>query len=282
MGDPISTRFGLLLKSVNVSTELPVNFIGTITVFAILICLYFFFQEFRLCRRVAIIACMIPSLIATILTQSRGTFIALLIATFILLLIKAKKIIPLFLLAMTGFVMFAPLQSKISISSFYSNSVISRMKINYFTYEVIKDYPITGIGFGMQAFINNIDKNAYMKKIPEEYRPGPDEVYTPHNLLLDITVRLGLIGLILFLYIIFVFGRLCWKTIRYARDEVIREWGRLTVVSFIAYFIIGMAEPLILFRASARVFYIILAMVTILWRLNHEERDIYGQPDTAN
>ena len=266
MGDSIhATRLGFLLSnSVNWSTELPVNFIGTITVFAIILCLHLSYQEFRLYRHAAIIACMIPTLIATILTRSKGTFVALIIAIIIQLFIKPKKILLLFIPAIAVIIMLFPLKDRIAAGSFKE-----RLKINYFTYEVIKDYPLTGIGFGMQTFVNDIDKNLYMKRLPEKYRPA--EVYTPHNLLLDITVRLGLIGLILFLYLIFAFGKICWKTMKSARDEGIKSTAECMAISFIAYFTIGLSEPLFLFGASAIVFYIILAIMTILWRLNENE-----------
>lgn len=260
------TRFGHLLagSSMNMSTELPVNFIGTITVFAILICLHYFFQELRLYSRVAIIVCLISLFTATVLTQSKGTFTALVFATTIQLLLKNKKIVPFFLMAMVGIVILTPLKNNLQSGSFKE-----RLMIDYFTYEVIKDYPIAGIGFGMQTFIHSIDKKSYLNRIPEKNRPS--EVYTPHNLLFDITVRLGLIGLMLFLYIIFVFGKMCSETIRYARDDGIRDWGYCTVIAFVAYGTIGIVEPVFLFQASAVVFYIILAMITILWRLNRGE-----------
>ena len=268
----IATRFGHLLRnSVNLSTELPVNLIGTLTVFAMLICVHFFFQASRLYHRAAIVACMIPLIIATLLTQSKGTLLSLLISITILLFLKARKTVPFFLLAIMFIVFLTPTKVE---------SLKERLKIDYVTYQVIKDYPIKGIGFGMHTFINNIDKESYVNRVPEKYRPT--EFYTPHNLLLDITVRIGLIGLLLFLYIIIVFGMMCWETIRHARDDDIRDWARCTVVSFVAYFTIGMAEPVFLFSASAIMFYVILAIITILWRLNQEERVIHDKPDTAN
>ncbi len=267
-------RLGYLLNGVNVSTELPVNFIGTITVFAVIICLHFYFQEFRLYHRVSIIACMIPSFIATLSTQSKGTFLSLIIASTILMLLKTKKIaLFLFLAMVLLIVVLTPLKDRLN-----TNSIKDRLKINYITCEVIKDYPILGIGFGMQTFINNIDKESYVNRTPKKYRPA--EIYTPHNLLLDITVRLGLIGLLLFLYIIFVFGKMCFKIIRYAKNDYIRDWGICTVSAFVAYFVIGMGEPVFLFRPSTIVFYVILAVITILWHLNQEEQGSYDQPDT--
>jgi O-antigen ligase len=139
----------------------------------------------------------------------------------------------------------------------------------------LKDYPLKGIGFGMLTFKNSINKEAYVNKLPQRDRPA--EIYGPHNWLLDIAVRVGLIGLILFLAILFVFVKMCWKTIRHARDDGIRRWGIYVAIAFLAYFIMGLAEPLFYYKASAMMFYILLAMITILSNLNREDRTATDQ-----
>jgi O-antigen ligase len=276
MDSPITTRFGTLLKnSVHVSVELPGNAIGTLTITAIFICLYFFFHEPYLYRRVAIISCALVAFVATLLTHSRGTLVSLIIAGTILLLIKNKKLVPFFLVAMVVIVTVSPLKSSLD-----TTSLSQRLKINYVAMEVLKDYPILGIGFGMLTFNNKIDMEAYVKKVPEKYRPT--DILGAHNWLLDIAVRIGLVGLILFLSIIFVFGKMCWEIIRYARDSGIRDWGVYLAISFVAYFIIGLSEPVFLFKAPAAIFYIHLAMITILWRLNQDVPEIYDQLETSN
>jgi O-antigen ligase len=193
------------------------------------------------------------------------------------LFIKAKKSALLLLLAVILLiVMTTPLQDKLGREL---RSFKERLYINYVTCDVIKDHPLLGIGFGMQTFIYDIGKESYVKKVSKGYRPAA--ILTPHNWLLDITVRLGLIGLLLFLYILFVFGRMCWETIRHPRDRYIRDWGLSTAAAFVGYFIIGMAEPVFLFRASATVFFIILALITILWHLNQEMQGDCSQPCEA-
>jgi O-antigen ligase len=272
-----SVRFGHILNSVNVSTELPVNFIGTLTVCAVILCLHLYFQERVVYRRVLTMACLIPVGLATLLTQSRGTFLALVVSLTLLLFIKAKKSALLLLLAVILLiVMTTPLQDKLGREL---RSFKERLYINCVTCDVIKDHPLLGIGFGMQTFIYDIGKESYVKKVSKGYRPAA--ILTPHNWLLDITVRLGLIGLLLFLYILFVFGRMCWETIRHPRDRYIRDWGLSTAAAFVGYFIIGMAEPVFLFRASATVFFIILALITILWHLNQEMQGDCSQPCEA-
>ena len=67
---------------------------------------------------------------------------------------------------------------------------------------------------------------------------------------------------------------MCLETIRNAKDDDIKAWGYCTVISFVVYCTIGVVEPVFLFKASAIVFYIILAMITILWRLNQGKPEI--------
>jgi len=257
-------RLGGLTKTwKHVSTELPVNMIGTLNITAVFLCLYFFPRVSFLYQRIAIAFCLLASFVAILLTHSRGTLVALVIAASTLLLIKQKKLVPVFLVAIA--ILFFSIPFKDKLDSF---SLSERLKINYVSYQVWKDYPLKGIGFGMMTFVNSINKEAYVNKLPERYRPW--QIHTTHNWLLDIAVRLGVIGLILFLAILIVFIKMCWKTIQQARDADIRLWGIYVAIAFLAYFVMGLFEPLFLFTAPAIMFYILLGMITILLRLNHE------------
>lgn len=273
LGNPVqSIRLGGLTSTMkNVSTELPGNAIGTLNIPAIFFCLYFFPRTPFLYQRIKIIFCALASFVAIILTQSRGTLVALVTAGGTLLLMTKKKLIPIFLVAVIVLIFFTPFKNRLDSASFSE-----RLKINYVAYEVLKDYPLKGIGFGLMTFHTAINKEAYISKLPEKYRPL--QIVGPHNLLLDITVRLGVIGLILFLAILFVFIKMCWKTIRQARDADLRRLGIYVAIAFFAYFIIGLAEPLFVFTAPTITFYMFLAMITVLSRLNADVQDIGIKP----
>jgi O-antigen ligase len=88
-------------------------------------------------------------------------------------------------------------------------------------------------------------------------------------MLLSIIVRLGLVGFALFLYILFVFGKMCAKSIKEGKDYFIKSWGRCIVSAFVGFFIIGIFEPSFS-HLQETVFYSILSMITIVWRLNEE------------
>lgn len=253
-----SYRFGTgLVNGATASTELATNFIGTLNITAILFCLYFFSQSTTLYRRIAISLCALVSFIAIILTQSRGTLAAFAISVGILIWIKNKKVFPIFL----GFIIFilalTPLKNRMD-----SFTVMERFKINYISCEVLKDYPLQGIGFGMLTFKKSTNKESYINNLPEKYRPI--ELITPHSWLLDIAVRVGLIGLLLFLPILFIFVKLYWKTVRHAKDERIRRLGSMVAIAALSYFVMGLTEPLFYFKASSMIFYILLGMISIL------------------
>jgi len=264
-----AVRLGHILpNNINASTELPVNMIGTLTITALMLCLFFFFREVNFWKKIAIAGCAVIIVAATVLTQSRGAIIALVTVTIIILFMKNKKLIPVFLIGLSLIVIISPWKKdRMEIKSF-----VERLKINYITINVIKDHPLLGIGFGMKTFSDDPNIKDYAKhKVSAQYKP--EDIYSPHNWLLDITVRLGLIGLALFMGIIFTFLRMCRQIIKYAKDDTIRQGGIYVTVAFISYFIIGLMEPVFLFSASAIIFYVILAMITILWLLNKSASD---------
>jgi O-antigen ligase len=139
-------------------------------------------------------------------------------------------------------------------------------------FEMIKDHPITGIGFGMEMWKDQKLWDQYTAKTPPERRTFMQD---PHNIFISTATRLGVIGLALYLFILLKFARMCWSTIKFASDEYIKSWGICITAAFAAYFMKGMFEPA-LSQVPAIIYYTILAMMTILTFLNTE--DINNDP----
>jgi len=90
-----------------------------------------------------------------------------------------------------------------------------RIGIYHLFMEVCKDHPVIGVGFGRQTYTNPnlVDLKKYNENLPVKYRMKPNWIYNcPHNAYLDIAVRTGVIGLILFLTIPAVTLSMLWKT----------------------------------------------------------------------
>lgn len=191
--------------------------------------------------------------------------VALLTGIIILFFNRKKILIGLFsvliiLLAVT------PMKNRITRDAFFHDA---RISTNLVTWEIIKDYPVFGIGFGMQTYDDNNFLRPYYEKVPIEYRHEL-LIGHPHNLFLDTAVRTGLIGLVLFFYLIVNTFRMGWNILHSGHDPFFRNWGRCLMAAFVAVIIQGMLEPT-LFGTPAIVLYTILGMLTILWRLQLAE-----------
>ncbi|GAI72984.1 unnamed protein product, partial [marine sediment metagenome] len=99
--------------------------------------------------------------------------------------------------------------------------------------------------------------NKYTARVPSKWRTS---ITCPHSILVSTAVRLGLVGLALFFYIIYAFARMSWITIRHGKDDFIKSWGLCITAAFVAYFIKGMFEPA-LSHVPAIILYTIFAMM---------------------
>jgi O-antigen ligase len=153
-----------------------------------------------------------------------------------------------------------------------------RNKTNHLAIEVIKAHPITGLGFGMQIYPNPnlVDLDKLNNQSPVEYRQEKLIRY-PHNTFLDIAVRTGIIGLVLYLNILFASLFLAWKTYRSARSQYFKSWSICLIACFTSYFVPAIFTDTT-FSARAIIFYIILAMITILWNLVRKEEVLEATP----
>ena len=121
--------------------------------------------------------------------------------------------------------------------------------------------------------------NEYSSLLPPEKRfiPNPNlplEIrfikHDPANLLVSNLTRLGVVGLILWLYVLIAFVKMSWRVVKTARDDFIKDFGICLSAAFVAYFVKGMFEPA-LSHVPAIVSYEIFAMMTILWRMQNED-----------
>ncbi|NQU80955.1 MAG: O-antigen ligase family protein [Bacteroidetes bacterium] len=251
-GSGLETRLGLP------EVGIGVNYIGFFTITAIFFCLTNFFREVNLQFKVISIACVFVSLVATILTGTRGTFLGLFLPLILLFHRHKKKgaVVALIFLVIIGF---TPVKQ-----IFTPNAIINRIKteprkaIWYSYWKVIKDHPITGIGYGRQT---------YNTKIFGKY--NMQNLHAPHNTFIDVTVRLGIVGLVLFLYIVFIFVRMGWQLAQYGNDDFIKTWALFLQATFVSFLIQGMFADMLL-GVQIIIFFILMAMMTVLWRINED------------
>jgi O-antigen ligase len=244
-----------------------------IYVFAIILAVYLFLKSTSWIQKLLLAICIVGAFAATLFTQTRSALIGLVVALGILLF-KKKKAFFLIIIFLSVLLIFIPkLGGRFSTNDIMLDKV--RISNHLLFIEMIKDNPITGIGFGMQTYQSAELLNVYNQRVPDKYKQK-NPVVAPHNILVDISARLGIPGLLFFLYILFTFFRMSWTTALQREDNFIREWGRCITAAFVAFFIQGMFADGE-FGLQAIVQYTILAMMTILWQLNVKS-DIALQP----
>lgn len=254
----LSSRLG-----VHSIVQAPVNVIGVITVFAAIISINNFLNETKLYRKIILIICFIILLLTIVLSQTKSSFIPLSLAV-IIIFIDNKKALVAFVGIIIILVSLFPFKNRLFN---YQNLLVKfRVGIHYHTFEVIKDYPIMGIGFGMETFKNSLDLKTYHKRVPEKYREN--FIYNdPHNMFMDIAVRLGIVGFALFLCVIFVFFKMCWDIITNRKDNFVINWGRCLASGFFSFLIIGFFHP-VFSHMPETVLCTMFSMLTIVYRFN--------------
>lgn len=235
-----------------------------IYVFALLLSINHLPRKNKWFIRAIPIICIFWTTTAILLSQTRNALLAIVLGSSVYFFKYKKSAILILLLFLVGIMITPGAMKRLDPTGIFQTD---RIATNLTTFEIIKDYPIFGIGFGMQTYgyKEYINLEKYFAKVPEKYRHHAI-IASPHNLLADIAVRTGIVGLCLFLFIIFRYVRMSLKVIKTSKDDFIRDWGLCFAACFVGFFTQSMFGDAA-FGLQAIVCYTILAMMTILWRL---------------
>lgn len=262
-GFPFSSRLGIGANF----KDMPCINIGFITLPAIILAFNKLQNSKVMTHTLLFVLSISILLITTLLTQSRGTLFGLL-AGMIILCFSNRRFIFALVAALVLVFLVPGLMNRFDPEKLIHDE---RNKTNHLAMEVIKSHPIAGLGFGMLIYSNPklVDLETLNSQFPVEYRQV-NLIPHPHNTILDITVRTGVVGLVLFLNILFVALLVLWKTYKLAKDRYFKSWSICLAGGFISYLVPALFTDTT-FGAKAIVFYTMLAMTVILWNLVRKE-----------
>jgi O-antigen ligase len=258
-GFPFNARLGSTFK------EMYTGWMCFITIFAVTLTLNNLYKAKSLTGRALLTACLLIMTTTTLLNQSRGALIGLLAALIIMCFSNRKNLI--FIIIVVLLILLIPgTKERVSNEGFAD----IRSKMNRLYIEIIRDYPVTGVGFGMQIYGNKnvLDLEKYNKKLPQKHQQGKI-IASPHNTLLDVAVRTGIIGLLLYVYILLCALFMLWQTLRRS-GEYFLSWSICLFACFMSFMLQALFADTT-FGSRAVVFYTILAMITILWSLGRQK-----------
>jgi len=261
-GHPLSARLGKTFRTMYTGS------MCTVIVTAIPLMLNKLHPSGKKTTQLLLGFCFLVTTVTVVMNQSRGALIGLGIALLVMCL-NQKRTIVFFLFALVLIVSLPNVTHRIAQRGFND----PRIGIYHLFMEVCKDHPVIGVGFGRQTYTNPnlVDLKKYNENLPVKYRMKPNWIYNcPHNAYLDIAVRTGVIGLILFLTIPAVTLSMLWKTWKNARSDDHRSW----VVCLLASFLSIMIQALFidLYDPSFVSLFTTLAMITILQNLVRKDR----------
>ncbi len=259
LGTPFAERFGAGF------TEVTTNLVGIIAVVSIVFSMHNVSQAKGWPGRILFASCILPALAVIFLAQTRSALLALAVSLLVVLSAR-KKVLGGILLLLGVLLSVSPVGGR-----FTSNMTDNlRIKHGLLVWEVVKDYPVTGIGFGMQTFGGDLDLQRYNSRLPEKFQ-GQDILLNPHNMYTDIAVRTGIPGIILFFGIMLSFFRMLWQVRKNGASDNIASWAKAVFAAGLSFFIIGFFEP-VFSHYPESVLCVIFAMGTILWRINRDSR----------
>ena len=270
-GNPLSARFG------DTFTKMFTGFMCFTTLFAGTLSLRSVYQPGPMLRQSVYFFCFLVLTMVTMLNKSRGATISLCVALLIMCLHRKKNII---LIAVAGIMIaFTPgFIDRINTMGFTQDI---RSKMFRLSWEVIKDHPIAGVGYGGEIYRNSnlVNLEKYDAGLPEKYQQKKDIVKSTHNTFLDVTIRTGLVGLALFCLIILTAVWMLWDIFRRRKEEFFRSWSICLFACLASIMIINFFADA-LYGAQGIILYIILAMIGILWNLARKDQAVPGTVKT--
>ncbi len=258
-------NFGIQADGLLNSVYKPANYVAMLVVPIIFLGWGELKNSFTLRRRILISFLISLQLVALWYTKSYGGFLGLVAGIIILLVFisdkKIKKIatIIFLFLCLAGSLIIAG-QSKFQkiINLTERNSLTTRLQIWEISLELLKQKPILGVGLG--NFYQPYRTQAFaMFQPPLEW-----EVVKAHNLFLNIWLEVGLLGLLAFSYLIFIYGKTVYKLLHQNLDSL--DWWYLagSLSALIATLAHGLLDTPYFKNDLSILFYFILFLPAIL------------------
>ena len=227
MFDEISGRVVSFFGNPNVFGEYLILIILTS-----LVC--FFIMKNRYIKLSHLITVALAS-ISLIFTYSRGCWIGVLFAVVVFLFISKRKFFAAFCVLGVCSVFFLPdsiITRFLSVGNLADSSTSYRVYIWEGTIKMLKDYWLTGIGLGSDAFNSVYPLYAY----------SAISAPHPHNLYLLILTETGIVGAVAFLLIILLYFKRLFTVIKFSHDLSLKTISAALVAAMGGYLLQGMFD----------------------------------------
>ena len=189
-----------------------------------------------------------------IMTFSRAAWLGFAAAVLFIFVLKFSKYIPALI---AGGIAAVPLLPRVvltrimTIGNVRDTSNAYRMNAWEGTLNMIRDFWITGVGFGYWAF-----KNTFL-----EYSIGGTLVWHSHNMYLELAAEMGIFGLLTFLWVMFLIFKSVIKFSRTSKDKYLNYMSVALAGSILSLMVHGIAEHILYMPKSILLFWLIVGLI---------------------
>lgn len=216
---------------------------------------YVFSKPSAMKKSVALVVAALLSL-CMVYTYSRGNWIGLMAAILLFFMFYDGSIVWLGIIAMLFAPLFVPqtiINRLMSVGDTTDTSTSYRVYIWMGTFAMLKDYWISGIGLGTEAFNTIYPFYSYAGIVAPH----------SHNLYLQIITENGIMGIASFLWLIFTYYKMTISTvIRPYKDKVLKTTSIGLAAGLFGYLLQGMFDNVWYNYRIVFMFYIILALTS--------------------
>ncbi|MBC8170949.1 MAG: O-antigen ligase family protein, partial [Anaerolineae bacterium] len=228
-------------------------------------------------RRILAGICFGLMLLTVILTQSVGALfigVPAAVAAVLLVIYRRRALIPMIILiglAVVGFIIGASLSERFARAlDFTEGTNFARLRVWQSAFNILQDHPITGLG--LDQFLYSF-RGQYI--LPDAWQE-PDLSH-PHNFLLDIWIRLGLIGIMLFAAMQCFFWQQNLQNLRRTvHDPLLFALTAGIIGSMVNLLAHGLIDNSLFVLDLAFVFMLLLALTAALSSSNIRSIDVTG------
>ncbi len=190
-----------------------------------------------------------------LLTSSRGAWLGFAAGILMFTILKLAKYIPLFI---AGGILAIPLVPKVVLQRISTIGNVQDTSNQYRTYiwegaiNMIKDFWITGVGYGYWAFRNTF----------YEYTIKGAKAWHSHNMYLEILAEMGIFGLLTFAWVIFSLFFHSIKFILKSKDKYLSYVSAGLLAGLLSILVHGVAEHILYMPKSVILFWMFAAFIS--------------------
>lgn len=205
-------------------------------------------------------------------TYSRGTALALYVSVlFMSLYRRNKSISAILIIILLVFPFVMPQKIKDYAKQVHYNPLIfmlntDRISIYRNTFNMIKHHPLIGVG------VNTYSENYHIYKLPEPLDAMTNDSMYAHNHFLQMAGEIGLIGLGLFLWLLFRLFKRLLQIYRGLQDEYLRVVCLSVLACLLAFLVNGLTETSLYYSRVAMIFWYLIGFGLALGKFIHAHR----------